>query len=192
MILIKIKQIPNSNRLSQDPRGTGPSPVSDEISTTTASSYNVESGTNQQIYVNAYPQYDPNLSYHGYDLSRDVSEYQFGVENGKDPLNATVNNFHQKANQIIFSVNLQNQPVPKPRKTRPNQTDESGLVNNSSGREQWSGRFDFFFSSLGYAVGLGAIWRFPYLCYRNGGGNNSMKFSVKYIFLLQVFFSYHI
>nr|XP_046266423.1 sodium- and chloride-dependent GABA transporter ine [Scatophagus argus] len=49
-------------------------------------------------------------------------------------------------------------------------------------RPTWSKQIEFTLAGIGCAVGLGNVWRFPYLCYRSGGG----AFLVPYLFMLAV------
>lgn len=47
-------------------------------------------------------------------------------------------------------------------------------------REQWATRAGFLLAAIGSAIGLGNIWRFPYVAYENGGG----AFLVPYLIAL--------
>lgn len=41
-------------------------------------------------------------------------------------------------------------------------------------REKWDSKLDYILAVVGHLIGLGNVWRFPYLCYKNGGGQSML------------------
>lgn len=37
-------------------------------------------------------------------------------------------------------------------------------------QQYWANKMQFVLACIGYSVGLGNVWRFPYMCYKSGGG----------------------
>uniref|UniRef100_A0A8C5NG42 Transporter n=1 Tax=Gouania willdenowi TaxID=441366 RepID=A0A8C5NG42_GOUWI len=62
----------------------------------------------------------------------------------------------------------------------PGQDTNVGKKTQLLDRGQWANKLEFLLAVAGTLVGLGNLWRFPYLCYKNGGG----AFLIPYILFL--------
>ncbi|CAG06703.1 unnamed protein product, partial [Tetraodon nigroviridis] len=60
---------------------------------------------------------------------------------------------------------------------------KASKVKGLNARGQWANKAEFLLAVAGQIIGLGNVWRFPYLCYKNGGGKarDSNGYSVAFV-----------
>lgn len=50
-----------------------------------------------------------------------------------------------------------------------------GVGTCNEDRPAWDSKIQYVLAQVGFSVGLGNVWRFPYLCHQNGGGERLLK-----------------
>ncbi|CAB1313450.1 unnamed protein product [Coregonus sp. 'balchen'] len=60
--------------------------------------------------------------------------------------------------------------------------DRGSDAEDDAARPAWNSKLQYILAQVGFSVGLGNVWRFPYLCQKNGGG----AYLVPYLILLIV------
>ncbi|XP_055856670.1 sodium-dependent nutrient amino acid transporter 1 [Episyrphus balteatus] len=62
------------------------------------------------------------------------------------------------------------------------ENNKTSITKSKKPKEQWGNEIEFLFSCISLSVGLGNIWRFPYVAFQNGGG----AFVIPYLIVLLI------
>lgn len=102
---------------------------------------------------------------------------------------------HNEKVRLLFYSATEISPVREMTSEKPplpaddNQLEEADLGSGTEpgvpveiARDGWDSKVEYFLAQVGFSVGLGNVWRFPYLCHQNGGG----AFILLYVVLMVV------